>query len=79
MNEVKITKTLDVKGLSCPLPILKTQKAIKEIDIGEIIEVIVTDPGSVNDFKAWSNSTGHELVDSSQENGVYRYLIKKMK
>ncbi|MHA1204466.1 MAG: sulfurtransferase TusA family protein [Candidatus Heimdallarchaeaceae archaeon] len=79
MSENKITKTLDVKGLNCPLPILKTKKAINEIEVGEIIEVLATDPGSVNDFQAWIESTGHELVESAEENGIFRYLIKKTK
>ena len=79
MSEIKIAKTLDAKGLNCPLPILRTKKAIAEIEIGEILEVLSTDPGSVSDFQAWAKSTSHELVDSSEKDGVYRYLIKKTK
>lgn len=79
MSEIKIAKTLDAKNLSCPLPILKTKKAIAEIEIGEFIEVLSTDPGSVADFKAWTNSTGHELSDQSAENGIFRYIIKRTK
>ncbi|MHA1867027.1 MAG: sulfurtransferase TusA family protein [Candidatus Heimdallarchaeaceae archaeon] len=79
MSENKVTTTLDVKGLNCPLPILKTKKAINEIKISENIKVIATDPGSVNDFQAWIESTGHELVESTEENGIFRYLIKKTK
>ena len=79
MSDIKIAKTLDAKGLNCPLPILRTKKAIAEIGIGEILEVLSTDPGSVSDFQAWTKSTGHEIVDSSEKDGVYRYLIKKAK
>ncbi len=79
MSDIKIAKTLDAKNLSCPLPILKTKKAIAEIEIGEFLEVLSTDPGSVADFKAWTNSTGHELADQSAENGIFRYIIKKTK
>lgn len=79
MSEIKIAKTLDAKKLSCPLPILKTKKAIQEIQVGEYLEVIATDPGSVNDFQAWCKSTGHELVESSEEGGIYRYVIKRTK
>ena len=79
MSEIKIAKTLDAKNLSCPLPILKTKKAIAEIEIGEFIEILSTDPGSVADFKAWTNSTGHELADQSTENGIFRYIIKRTK
>ena len=79
MTDIKISKTLDAKKLSCPLPILKTKKAIDSIEVGEYLEVLATDPGSVTDFDAWSKSTGHELVDRSEEGGVYRYIIKKTK
>ena len=79
MTDIKISKTLDAQKLSCPLPILKTKKAIAEIGIGEYLEVLATDPGSVADFQAWSNSTGHEVVDNSVDNGVYRYVIKRTK
>jgi len=79
MSDIKIAKTLDAKNLSCPLPILKTKKAIAEIEIGEFLEVLSTDPGSVADFKAWTNSTGHELADQSIENEIFRYIIKKTK
>ena len=79
MMEYIITKTLDVKKLNCPLPILKTKKAMNDIEIGEYIEILATDPGSVSDFQAWCNSTGNELVVSSQENGIFKYIIKKTK
>ena len=61
---MQIAKTLDLKGLSCPLPIVKTAQAIKEVGSGELIEALATDPGSVADFNAWCKSTGNELVDS---------------
>ncbi|MHA1217111.1 MAG: sulfurtransferase TusA family protein [Candidatus Heimdallarchaeaceae archaeon] len=79
MSEIIIAKTLDAKNLSCPLPILKTKKAMAEIEIGEFLEVLSTDPGSVADFKAWTNSTGHELADQSIDNEIYRYIIKRTK
>jgi len=72
-----IATTLDVKGLSCPLPIVKTSKAVKDMAGGELIEVLATDPGSVQDFSAWCRSTGNELVEQSRENGVFRYVIRK--
>ena len=71
------TMTLDLKGLSCPLPIAKTAKAVRELAAGDLVEVLATDPGSVPDFQAWSKATGNELVESSQEGGVYRFLIRK--
>jgi tRNA 2-thiouridine synthesizing protein A len=72
-----ITKTLDLKGLSCPLPIVKTAQAVKDLRSGDLIEALATDPGSVPDFTAWCKSTGNELVESSEEGGVYRFLIRK--
>jgi tRNA 2-thiouridine synthesizing protein A len=72
-----VTRTLDLKGLSCPLPIVKTAQAIKELQSGDLIEALATDPGSVPDFTAWCKSTGNELVEQSEDGGVYRFLIKK--
>jgi tRNA 2-thiouridine synthesizing protein A len=71
------TVTLDLKGLSCPLPIAKTAKAMRELASGDLLEALATDPGSVPDFLAWSKATGNELVETSQEAGVYRFLIRK--
>ena len=74
---VTVTATLDLKGLACPLPIAKTAKAIREMASGQVLEVFATDPGSVPDFQAWSQTTGNELIESSQEAGVYRFVIRK--
>jgi tRNA 2-thiouridine synthesizing protein A len=71
------TQTLDAKGLNCPLPILKTKKAITALKPGETLEVLATDPGSVQDFEAFSRATGHQLLESKEENGVFRFLIKR--
>ncbi len=79
MSDIKIAQTLDAKKLNCPLPILKTKKAIDGINVGEYLEVLATDPGSEADFNAWARSTGHELVEHSEEGGIFRYVIKKTK
>lgn len=68
---------LDVKGLQCPMPIVKTAKAMKELESGDVIQVIATDPGSVKDFAAWSKATGHELLESSAVDGVFRFVLRK--
>lgn len=70
-------KVLDAKGLNCPLPILKAKKALKEVPEGGTLEVLSTDPGSVADFQAFSRTTGNELVEHSEEGGVYTFLIRK--
>lgn len=67
---------LDATGLSCPLPILKSKKALQSIAPGEILEVLATDPGSVADFAAFCRMTGHELVESESANGTFRFLIR---
>jgi tRNA 2-thiouridine synthesizing protein A len=68
--------TLDAKGLNCPLPILKARKALKEVPAGGTLEILATDPGSVADFQAFCRQTGNELVESSNDDSVYRFLIK---
>jgi tRNA 2-thiouridine synthesizing protein A len=73
----QITRTLDLKGLSCPLPIVKTAQAARELASGELIEAFATDPGSVADFEAWCTTTKNELVERSATDGVYRFVIRK--
>ena len=74
---ITIATTLDLKGLSCPLPIIKTAKAMKELAPGQLVEVFATDPGSVPDFKAWAQATRNPLVESGQEGGVFRFVLQK--
>ena len=68
--------TLDAKGLNCPLPILKARKALKEVPAGGTLEILATDPGAVADFEAFCRQTGNELLEHSQDDSVYRFLIK---
>ena len=70
------TRTLDTKGLNCPLPVLKARKALKDLDPGDTLEILSTDPGSVMDFEAFCHTTGNELVEQAEEEGVFRFLIK---
>ena len=69
--------TVDAKGLSCPMPIVKTAQAAKTVPSGELIEVLATDPGSVKDFAAWTRSTGNAIVEQTESDGVYRFVIKR--
>ena len=69
--------TLDAKGLNCPLPILKARKALKEVPDGGTLEIIATDPGAVADFQAFCRQTGNELLETSEDGDIYRFLIKK--
>ncbi len=69
---------LDTSGLKCPLPVLKARKAIGGLEPGETIRVIATDPSTVADFREFCANTGHQLVDSSEEGGIFVYKIKKI-
>ncbi len=71
------TATLDAKGLACPMPIVKTKKALKDLAAGETLGIEATDPGSLKDMEAFCKTTGHELVSSSEAGGVYVFEIKK--
>ncbi len=70
-------QTLDAKGLNCPLPILRAKKALTALPAGGTLEVLATDPGSVKDFQAFCRTTGNELVESSTEGNVYRFVIRR--
>lgn len=68
---------LDVRGLNCPLPILKTKKALNTMTSGQTLRVLATDPGAPLDFKAFSHQTGHRLLEFNETDGEYRFLIQK--
>jgi tRNA 2-thiouridine synthesizing protein A len=70
-------KDLDARGLNCPLPILRTKKALATMQSGEILRVIATDPGSVKDFSAFSKQTGNVLVSSLEAGGEFTFFMKK--
>ena len=73
----EISQHVDARGLSCPLPIVKTAQAIKLVSSGELIEVLATDPGSVKDLAAWSRTTGNEIVEQSADGGVFRFVLRR--
>jgi TusA-related sulfurtransferase/rhodanese-related sulfurtransferase len=72
-----VDKTIDCKGLSCPMPIVKSKKAIEEIQPGQVLEVVATDPGSVADMKAWADRTGHQFIGTTEEDGAFKHYIRK--
>ena len=74
MNSDKI---LDAKGLACPMPIVKTKKALGELESGQILEIHATDKGAKNDLAAWTKSTGNELMKTEEENNVFKFWVKK--
>lgn len=69
-------KTLDMKGLACPLPILKTKKALSDLPKGATLEVFATDPGAIPDFQAFCETTGNKLLEQGEAGGVYRFVIE---
>jgi tRNA 2-thiouridine synthesizing protein A len=71
-------QSLDVKGAACPIPIVKTAKAMKTMSAGELLEILATDPGVEPDMKAWTKQTGNELVSIEQQGGgVFRVVVRK--
>jgi TusA-related sulfurtransferase len=76
-ENIKVSKTLDLQGLACPMPVVKISKGIKEVEVGEVIEAQTTDPGSLTDIPAWGRTTGHEIIDSQQDGDLIRFLIRR--
>ena len=70
-------KEIDTRGLNCPLPILRTKKALSDVESGQVLKVVATDPGSVKDFEIFAKQTGHQLVSHSESNGEFTFLMKK--
>ncbi|QGM98732.1 sulfurtransferase TusA family protein [Methylocystis parvus] len=70
-------KIVDARGLNCPMPILRTKKALKEIAIGDTLEVLASDPGSLSDFEAFARQTGDELVSAERLDSHFRYVLRR--
>jgi tRNA 2-thiouridine synthesizing protein A len=79
MADFEIKKTLDFKGLACPMPIVKTSMEMPRISVGDVVEVLTTDPGSIADFPAWAKTTGNAVLEIKQEPGLIRIYIKRQK
>jgi tRNA 2-thiouridine synthesizing protein A len=79
MSGVGVAAMLDCRGLVCPMPVIKLSKAIKALAVGAVIEMLATDPGSVPDLEAFEKQTGHRVVDRSEANGVFRFLVQRTK
>jgi len=76
---IQADEVLDCKGLSCPMPILKLAKAMKTLEVGKVLELLSTDPGSKGDVPAWCSKTGQELLGIEEEEGVYKIFVKRLK
>lgn len=75
--DLQVLHQVDARGLSCPMPIVKTAAAIRSVPSGELLEVLATDPGSVKDVAAWSRTTGNELVEQTTDGAVFRFVIRR--
>jgi tRNA 2-thiouridine synthesizing protein A len=74
---VAADQILDCSGLDCPMPVLKTKKAVDGLKVGQVLKMIATDSGSHEDMATWTQKTGHELVDSEQQGGKFIFYIRK--
>jgi tRNA 2-thiouridine synthesizing protein A len=79
VTDLRIASTVDARGLVCPLPVIKLSKTIKSIPLDAIVELLATDPGSIPDLEAFEKQTGHRVVERSQDNGVFRFLVRRTK
>jgi tRNA 2-thiouridine synthesizing protein A len=75
--DIKVDQVLDAKGLSCPLPILKTKKAVEALAKDQVLKVETTDPGSKNDMASWAKRTGNAILNVEEGAGTYTFYIKK--
>ena len=79
MSEFTPEKTLDAKGLKCPMPVVKTSKEVKNISVGGVLEILATDPGSMADITAWTKSTGNELLKVEKDGDVLKFYVRRVK
>ena len=78
-DEIKVNKVMDLKGLPCPMPVVKISRGIKEVQIGQVIEAHTTDPGSLTDFPAWARTTGNEILKTEKSDKIFKFFIRRVK
>ena len=76
-EDIKVDKVMDLKGMPCPMPIVKVSKGIKDVEVGQVIEAITTDPGALADFPAWARTSGNEILKTDQDGDVIKFYIKR--
>ena len=79
METQEAALVVDAQGLACPMPIFKAKKGLGTVEVGQVVEVLCTAPGSMADLKAFANSTGHELLAAEQNDKIYRFLLRRTK
>ena len=77
-DEINVAKVMDLKGLACPMPIVKVSKGIKEVEIGAVLQAVTNDPGALTDFPAWAKTSGNEIVKTDQEDKLIKFFIKRL-
>ena len=77
--EIQVTEVLDARGLLCPMPVIKTAKAVKALEPGQVLKLIATDRGSIADIPAWAESTGNELLEWHEEDDALVFYVRKQK
>ncbi|MBA7678603.1 MAG: sulfurtransferase TusA family protein [Deltaproteobacteria bacterium] len=76
-EELRSDKVMDLKGLPCPMPVVKVSKGIKEVEIGQVVEAVTSDPGALADFPAWARTSGNEILKTEQSDGVIKFYIRR--
>jgi len=76
-EDINADKVMDLKGLPGPMPVVKISKGIKEVEVGQVVEAVTTDPGSLSDFPSWARTSGHEILKTEQDGDVIRFFIKR--
>jgi tRNA 2-thiouridine synthesizing protein A len=74
---MQVSKEIDTRGLNCPLPILKAKKALADMNAGDVLKVLATDPGSMRDFQAFARQTGHELIEQSTVDDQFIHVLRR--
>ena len=76
-DDIKVDKVMDLKGLACPMPVVKVSKGIKEVEVGQVVQAISTDPGSLTDIPAWARTSGNEVIKTEQSDDEIVFYIKR--
>ena len=77
-EEINVAKVMDLKGLACPMPVVKVSKGIKEVEVGQVLRAITSDPGALTDFPAWARTSGNEIIKTETEGKETSFYIKRL-
>jgi tRNA 2-thiouridine synthesizing protein A len=77
-DEITVAKEMDLKGLACPMPVVKVSKGIKEIEVGQVLRAITSDPGALTDFPAWAKTSGNEIIKTESQDKETAFYIKRL-